>query len=579
MVLFCGLSFFEGSVENMHQALYRKWRPQSFSDVCGQDHITSILKYQIDSRKFSHAYLFCGSRGTGKTTCAKIFAKAVNCLSPKDGNPCGECENCRRADSGGCIDIIEMDAASNNGVDDIRQIKDAVEFLPAELKYKVYIIDEVHMLSVSAFNALLKTLEEPPAHVIFILATTELQKIPATVLSRCQRFEFRRISSEIIAGRLKYIAENEGISLDGEAAFMLAKLAQGGMRDAISLLELCSGEGRPITPDVVEEIVGSSGRDCLIRILEAVCNKDYDVIFSEIGKMYGSGKDLTVFWQELIAFYRDMLIVKTSKSASEYLELSDRQYSQLLDIAGRFSTETLIYQSGLLDGALENMRRSASSKRLIAEMTLVRLCEQRFAATTEALAARLGAVEDKLKSGAFAQPRGSSSAVKGAEIIDGSDNRASVASIPDIGTSNRKIKDGGASVPEHPPAQDAENAGGRSDGGAKDGDSPVKPEKREYIRLPYWAELVDKCSERDAMLGGFLRESAKGFKVSTDDFIHIRTQNPMAQSIITAHFATFIEVLNTFEDGRADARTVKFEFVPEKTSSNAIDELIESSGQ
>jgi len=332
----------------MHQALYRKWRPVSFSDVCGQDHVTAILRYAVENKKASHAYLFTGSRGTGKTTCAKILARAVNCLAPEKGNPCGKCAACLAAENGSCIDIVEMDAASNNGVDDIRQIRDEVEYLPAELTKKVYIIDEVHMLSASAFNALLKTLEEPPAHIMFILATTELQKIPATILSRCQRFDFRRISSDVIAERLEYIAKNENIELDHEAAFMLAHLAQGGMRDAISLLELCSGENKPVTVDVVEEIAGTGGRDVIIKTLNAVCEKDYDTLFSEVGKMFMSSKDLTVFWQDLIAFYRDMLVVRTTKNCREYLDLSEKQYAEVIEMAAKFKTETLIYHTKLL---------------------------------------------------------------------------------------------------------------------------------------------------------------------------------------------------------------------------------------
>ena len=244
----------------MHQALYRKWRPKTFNDVCGQDHITSILKYEIDNSKFSHAYLFCGSRGTGKTSCAKILSKAVNCLSPEGGNPCGKCEACLSIENGTTTDVLEMDAASNNGIDNIRDIRDEVVYAPSSLKYRVYIIDAVHMLSASAFNALLKTLEEPPEHVVFILATTELHKLPATIISRCQRFDFRRISTEVLKNHLLHIADAEGIDLCPEAAVMLAKQAQGGMRDAISLLELCAGSREKITPEVVNITVGARGR-------------------------------------------------------------------------------------------------------------------------------------------------------------------------------------------------------------------------------------------------------------------------------------------------------------------------------
>lgn len=526
----------------MHQALYRKWRPQSFSDVCGQEHITAILKYSVENKKTSHAYLFCGSRGTGKTTCAKILAKAVNCEAPVDGNPCGKCAACLSADLGSCIDIVEMDAASNNGVDDIRQIRSEVEFLPAEMKYKVYIIDEVHMLSASAFNALLKTLEEPPAHVMFILATTELQKIPATILSRCQRFDFRRISSEVIAARLEYIAKEEGITLDREAAFMLASLAQGGMRDAISLLELCSGENKPVTPEVVEEIAGSGGRETVIKIIEAVTDKNYDTIFSEIGKLFTSSKDIAVFWQELISFYRDMLVVKTTKNAKEYLDLSERQLNQLVEVARRLSLETIIYHSKLLDAALLSMRASSSTRRLTAEMTLIRMSDERFATTSEALASRLASLEDKLKSGAY---------------------RAE--SVPSPKVAERVPL--ATPTPERPEIQAAEEP------------VPV-PTKKEYRQLPYWTEFIEKCSERDLMLGSLLRESSKGFTVNTDDFVHIRTSNKMALTIITNMFETMLEILNTFEDGRLNSNLVKLEYSPDKSENkaNLLDELSELGG-
>ena len=535
---------------HMHQALYRKWRPQSFSDVCGQDHITAILRYAVENEKTSHAYLFMGSRGTGKTTCAKILAKAVNCESPENGNPCGKCRSCLSADSGSCIDIVEMDAASNNGVDDIRQIRDEVEYLPAELKKKVYIIDEVHMLSASAFNALLKTLEEPPAHVMFILATTEIQKIPATILSRCQRYDFRRIASDVIAARLEHIAEAEGITLDHEAAFMLAHLAQGGMHDAISLLELCSGENKPVTVETVEEIAGTGGRDVIIKLLYAVCDKDYDTVFSEIGKMFMSSKDLAVFWQDLISFYRDMLVVKTTKGAREYLDLSERQYAELIEVSGRFAVETLVYHTKLLDEALASMRMSSSSKRVTAEMTLVRMCDERFSASNEALASRITTLEDKLKSGAY---------------------RMSTAGGADTTESRRDDKN---TVSESEPQK-------RSAVDAQTGQSDNAAVKKEYRQLPYWAEFTEKCCDRDMMLGSLLRESSKGFTVNTDELIHIRTSNEMALAIITKMFSEMLEVLNTFEDGRLTSASVKLEYAPERKDdkNKELDELARLSGE
>lgn len=530
----------------MHQALYRKWRPQSFSDVCGQDHVTAILRYAVEHKKTSHAYLFTGSRGTGKTTCAKILAKAVNCLEPKRGNPCGKCAACVSCDTGGCIDVVEMDAASNNGVDDIRKIRDEVEYLPCELTKKVYIIDEVHMLSVNAFNALLKTLEEPPSHVMFILATTELQKIPATILSRCQRFDFRRIASDVIASRLEYIAGEEGITLDHEAAFMLAHLAQGGMRDAISLLELCSGENRPVSTEVVEDIAGTGGRDVIIRTLNAVCDRDYDTVFDEVGKIFMSSKDLSVFLQDVIGFYRDMLVVKTTKNCREYLDLSERQYEELTEVAKRFSTETLICHAKLLDEALVQMRMSSSSKRLIAEMTLIRMCDERFSASNEALASRITRLEDKLASGAFM--------------------RSTAADTVGLVAERRGGKTGVSVLQK---------------GDEYDVPTVTAEVKKEYKQLPYFAEFTAKCSERDKMLGSFLRSSAKGYTVNTDDLIHIRTGNKMALDIITKMFGEMLEVLNTFEEGRLTADSVKLEYVQEKNDdkNSEIDELARLSGE
>ncbi|MBQ9805232.1 MAG: DNA polymerase III subunit gamma/tau [Clostridia bacterium] len=383
----------------MHQALYRKWRPQTFDQVYGQEHITSVLRYEAENQAFSHAYLFCGSRGTGKTTCAKILAKVVNCESPVNGNPCGVCAACQAIDSGAATDVLEMDAASNNGVDNIRDIRDEVIYSPSSLKYRVYIIDEVHMLSVSAFNALLKTLEEPPEHVVFILATTELQKLPATIISRCQRFDFRRISTNALVERLNFIAKEESITLHPDAARMLAKLAQGGMRDAISLLELCAGAKREITPDVVVDVVGITGRDAMLRTVKAVSERNYDVLFDQIAEVVKSSKDLSVFWQDLISLYRDMLVVKTTKNAAAYLDLTDHEREQLEAAAGLFRKETLLYHCTLLEDALFSMQKANAVKRIVAEMTLVRMCDEALDTSYEALVSRIAQLEEQILTG------------------------------------------------------------------------------------------------------------------------------------------------------------------------------------
>ena len=400
------------NVKGGHQALYRKWRPSTFSDVVGQDHITGVLKYQVSNGKTNHAYLFCGSRGTGKTTCAKILAKAVNCPNAKDGEPCNNCEICRRIDSGMSMEVLEMDAASNTGVDYIRDIKEEVVFSPSEIGTRVYIIDEVHMLTENAFNALLKTLEEPPQKVIFILATTEIQKIPATILSRCQRFDFRRIPVATISDRLLMIAENENIDITGSAAHLIAKLALGGMRDAISMLELCSGEGDRITEEKVSSATGIIGRESIIRMVKAILSGNYGEIFSMISSVYSNSYDISSFVSEIMQFYRDVAVYKTmvSKSSAELsrdiLDLSDSELSEVKEISEKVRQETLIYHIKLLEEAFVSMSRG-TDKRICAEMTLMRMCSgNTWDASPEALSERISSLEARIaEGGVFAPPR------------------------------------------------------------------------------------------------------------------------------------------------------------------------------
>lgn len=377
----------------MHQALYRKWRPQTFADVFGQDHITRVLRYEAENGLFSHAYLFCGSRGTGKTTCAKILAKVVNCEHPINGSPCGVCDSCKLIETSTVTDILEMDAASNNGVDNIRDIRDEVVYTPSALKYRVYIIDEVHMLSPSAFNALLKTLEEPPSHVIFILATTELHKLPSTIISRCQRFDFRRIAIPELMRRILQIAEAEGIEIENDAAFLIAKMSQGGMRDSISLLELCAGSHERITVDLVNETVGSAGRSSMIRVVRAVAEGNCEVIFEEIEKVVRSSRDIRIFWQDLISLYRDILVMCTSSNAMEYLDLTENEIEELRTVAALFKKETLLYHSKLLEDALASMQKSADIKRITAEFTLLRMAEPALSVSPESMLSRISTLE------------------------------------------------------------------------------------------------------------------------------------------------------------------------------------------
>lgn len=386
----------------MHQALYRKWRPKTFSEVCGQEHITSILRQEATEGRFNHAYLFCGSRGTGKTTCAKILSKVVNCENVLDGNPCGVCPSCLAIESGSTTDVLEMDAASNNGVDNIRDIRDEVVYSPSFLKYRVYIVDEVHMLSNSAFNALLKTLEEPPSHAIFILATTELHKLPATIVSRCQRFEFRRIATDVLTSRIKYVAEQENISIEDDAARLIARYSQGGMRDSISLLELCASSGEKIDISVVNETIGSAGRELMMDVAGAIADKNFEFLFAQIDTVISSSKDITVFWQDLISLYRDLLVVKTVKESAKYLDLTDFEAKKLSTLAEKFTREMLIYHCKMLEEALLSMQTSGAVKRIIAELCFVKMCDDNLSTSNEALLLRLSRLEARIASGEFA---------------------------------------------------------------------------------------------------------------------------------------------------------------------------------
>lgn len=358
----------------MYKALYRKWRPMTFDDVISQQQTTETLKNQIISEKTAHAYLFTGSRGTGKTTCARILAKAVNCRNMKNGNPCLECDICRDADSGALTDIIEIDAASNNGVDDIRDLRDAAVYTPERGKFKVYIIDEVHMLSQSAFNALLKIMEEPPSYVKFILATTEIHKVPATIASRCQRYDFRRIKSEDIASRLKFIAEQEKIALTDDAASLIARIADGGMRDAISLLDQCSACAEEITAETVSMAAGIAGKDHLFSLLEAIADSDAPTALSITGTLYDMSKDLTRLCEELISQLRNIMLLKASPETAENLIIClPDELERLKALAEKSDLDTVMNRLTALQECRERMQR-AMNKRVEFEMALIMLC-------------------------------------------------------------------------------------------------------------------------------------------------------------------------------------------------------------
>lgn len=377
----------------MYLSLYRKWRPRVFDEISGQEHITQILKKQCASDRVSHAYLFCGTRGTGKTSSAKILAKAVNCDNPIDGNPCNECPSCKAIDSGAATDVLEIDAASNNRVDNVRDLRDEVVYPPSVLKKRVYIIDEVHMLTDSAFNALLKTLEEPPSYVVFILATTELNELPPTIISRCLRFDFSRISPDAVQKRLAYVANEEKIEIEPDAAALISNLADGSMRDALSLLEACSnGHSGVLTKEAVRSVLGLAGEETISSLLRAVANKNVPDAIEVIEQVHRSSKDISVFIDDLSIAVRDIIIekqlVKFGKSAKEK--------SEFYNLHEEFSLEQLFYISSVLEETQSKISRYAINKRIVLEMAVIKMCDKTISDSPKALAARISELEKKL---------------------------------------------------------------------------------------------------------------------------------------------------------------------------------------
>lgn len=380
----------------MYQVLYRKWRPQTFDDVSGQEHITTTLKNELTAGRLNHAYLFTGSRGTGKTTCAKILAKAVNCLDIQNGNPCGKCEICRGIDDGSVLDIVEMDAASNRKIDDIRQIVDEVQFKPAKCKYRVYIVDEVHMLTTEAFNALLKTLEEPPEHVIFILATTEVHKLPQTILSRCQRFDFHRIPPRAIADRLLFVAHQEEVNLSDSAAMLIASVADGALRDALSLLDRCIAISSDIDEEIVRNAAGLARKTYLFELAAGVINKNTAKSLEIIDRLYSESKDMSRLCDEMLSHFRALMLIKSVKNPRDILIMSDDEYQEAQTQADYLSLADIVYYMDVLSRAYQRMGHGTGDRTEL-EMAMVKMSSAELDGTTEALAARITTLEKEIK--------------------------------------------------------------------------------------------------------------------------------------------------------------------------------------
>lgn len=477
-----------------YQVLYRKWRPKTFSDVVGQPQVTVTLRNELKAGRIAHAYLFTGSRGTGKTTCAKILAKAVNCLNPQDGDPCGECEICQGVETGSVLDIVEIDAASNNGVDNIRDLREEANFTPASARYRVYIIDEVHMLSVGAFNALLKTLEEPPSHVIFILATTEVHKLPATILSRCQRFDFHRIAPAVIADRLEYICTQEGSSIEREAALLIARLSDGALRDALSLLDQCMGRANPVTQQTVTDTAGLTGRAHLLELADAAAEQNCSKALSIIEQLHNASKDMVRLCEELISHFRNLMLLKTVENPREMIVVPEDEYTLLDRQAHHFSFPVILHVLEVLQECQEKMFQGGN-RRVELEMALVRLCSPELDDSTASLLRRIENLEKAVRAGGTRQGN------------------------PPFSVENRPVEQN-TEKQEEAPVSAPLVAGSESE---------LLPQKGKITLLDSWPEILEALHQMSPSLASFLADSSA---YVSGDFVLIDAPNSMAFELL-----------------------------------------------
>lgn len=530
----------------MYQVLYRKYRPNKFSDVYGQPHIVSTLLGEIRSGRIAHAYLFTGTRGTGKTTCAKILAKAVNCLNPQNGDPCGECEICKSFDSGDLLDVVEVDAASNNGVDYIRDLRETANFTPAKAKYRVYIIDEVHMLSDSAFNALLKTLEEPPEYMIFILATTEVHKVPATILSRCQRFDFHRIPVSAIASRIKYVAKNENIDIDDDAVNIIARFADGALRDALSLLDRCVSAGGKITAESASAAMGTTGRDHLFEISSLINSHDSAGVLSCVDRLYNNSKDMTRLCVELTSHYRDMMLAKMLKKPGDLINCTPNELTKLLNAAEHTDISDILRATELLQTAQQNIK-SGSAARIELEMALLKLADKQIDASFS-LEKRIEALEKQISElsrgkissgGAYIgdtagknDPKGHfsspSAANSGASTNADSYNKSTVNKPATYGSTDKE----GTPAPTVPGEKEIEKT---SENAASAGAQPSRPAlSGDDAEVLKWPEILSALKPVNPLLAAALKGSRA---VIRKDILLIDSENPMFRDILRSNTA------------------------------------------
>lgn len=471
----------------MYRAFYRKYRPSTFTDVVGQEHITKTLENAVKTGKTSHAYLFTGSRGTGKTSCAKILAKAVNCIDSHDGNPCNNCEICKGIDSGAILDIIEIDAASNNGVDNIRDLREEANFTPANAKYRVYIIDEVHMLSIGAFNALLKTLEEPPAHVIFILATTEVHKLPSTILSRCQRFDFKRIPPEAIAGRLKEVCEKEYLQISDDGAMLIARIADGAMRDALSLLDRCSSYEGLIDSAVVANSAGLAGREHIFELCDCILEKDAAKALEVVNKLYNDSCDMERLITELTSHFRNLMVSKAVKNFQDMIICSQGEIEIIRQQSAKTTLATIMSCIDVLTASASTMKQGAN-RRTSAELCIIRLCTPSLDADMNAILRRLSELESAVASGKITVKAETPAPIQ----AEAKPERVENTQKPVV-EEKKEPEAEETPLPEPPPAPQEEK---------------IVPKNMGTVPFSNWPEVLEKLFSRDKSLIAMLTGSS-----------------------------------------------------------------------
>lgn len=509
----------------MYRAFYRKYRPSAFTEVVGQEHITKTLENAVKTGKTSHAYLFTGSRGTGKTSCAKILSKAVNCLDPQNGNPCNECEICRGIDNGSILDIIEIDAASNNGVDNIRDLREEANFTPANARYRVYIIDEVHMLSIGAFNALLKTLEEPPAHVIFILATTEVHKLPSTILSRCQRFDFKRIPPENIAVRLKEVAEKENLNLTDDGAMLIARIADGAMRDALSLLDRCSSYDGKIDSSVVADSAGLAGREHIFELCECIIEKNPARALEIINRLYNDSCDMERLLIELTNHFRNLMVSKAVKNFENMIICSQDEMKSIRSQSEKTTLATIMSCIDILTASASVMKQGAN-RRTSAELCIIRLCTPSLDADMNSVLRRLSELESKIQSGTVAVSANRKVSEKKEEpavteekfVEEFTDNL--IGNIREQQTAENRQPD----LSEKPESEE-----------------PNIPNSSENGTLPFaqWPEVLEKVYAKDVSLIAMLSNSSAF--VHNNRFLLIKGSSVLERYLKTGNYSKIIK--------------------------------------